>query len=519
MFDLNTLTEIDVIKKNERQRLTLCQNSEGEKFLKREINGDKREIYKSIQMIEHPNIPKIHSVELNDKTVVIEEYIEGISLSDLMNIDEKFTKRNFLSIINQVLSALETLHMNNIIHKDIKPDNILVDSSNHIWLIDYDIARVFREEVRKDTETLGTFGYAPIEQYGMMPTDLKTDIYAVGMTMKTFLDYIGIKGGILKVAEKCTRLDPAQRFKDVKSLRKALKRPKRIFFAVLLSVLLIIIGTLFLIFNFRGNIEKAQKAENETVQITDTVLDNNTETTESLEEDDETIEQSETEQAEVVQNDEPQKQQETIQENKTEKMVGFNDGTVEMKYSKYPKYPSAVIFSVDQPWEHLMFLEDMTKKGIIKLGRENTRVDSEITLNNGVLSVNLDDGKGHKFNKDFKFDGQYTYKKAYDENLRQNADIILRDLDNDGIMELLIGMDEVAIGVIYEQFYVNFNYCIAWCIKYDENAGFTLCNGDMFSEGASFNLNKHTSKLNVRWTDFYDITGYVLLDNDIKPVH
>lgn len=536
MFDLNTLHEIEIIKENERQKLTLCQNSEGLKVLKREINGDKREIYKSLQMINHPCIPKIHSVELSDKTVVIEEYVNGASLNDMVINKKTITKRDFDLIINQLLSALDVLHSNKIIHRDIKPDNILIDNSNHLWLIDYDIARINREEIRQDTETLGTFGYAPIEQYGMLPTDFKTDIYAFGMTMKSLLDYIGIKGWLLKVADKCTRLDPSERYRDIKSLKKAFNRRKKMWIA-LFSLILLISVMVFLLMNFKQTLNTDKQVENITDNVENFVENGELPVTEELPKPEEIINEPESEEkTEEPSNETPEESlaQNNEAENETKPNVteekpvvedenwqidGFGYGTVESEYRKYPRYSSATIFSVDQDWEHIMFCEDMTKEGRIKLGRENTKVNAKITLNNGILNVSLNDGKGNDFNKNFKFDGQYTYKKSYDEDLRHNADIICRDLDGDGIMELLVGVNEVAIGVMFEQFYANFNYCMAWCIRYDENSGFILCNGDMFSEGAQFSLNKYANKVNIRWNDMNDITGYALLGNDIKPVY
>ena len=122
MFNPDSLKEIKILKENERQRIVLSENSEGKLFLKREISGDKREIYKTIQKIEHPNIPKIYYVGLTDKTVIVEEYIEGESLNDLIEQNIKINKSKICSISKQVLSALEKLHSEKLIHRDVKPD-------------------------------------------------------------------------------------------------------------------------------------------------------------------------------------------------------------------------------------------------------------------------------------------------------------------------------------------------------------------------------------------------------------
>lgn len=182
-----------VIKENERQRIALIEIN-GKKFIEKRIHDDKSELYEILKKINHPNIPKIIDVKLESDTVVTEEYINGKSLKTLMDEKYVFSKKLIKSIVSQIISAISELHKFNIIHRDIKPDNIIMDQSGHIWLIDYDIARIYRNETRKDTESMGTFGYAPIEQYGMMPTDFKTDIYAFGVTLMKLLEYSGIKG-------------------------------------------------------------------------------------------------------------------------------------------------------------------------------------------------------------------------------------------------------------------------------------------------------------------------------------
>jgi len=161
----------------------------------------------------------------------------------------------------------------------------------------------------------------------------------------------------------------------------------------------------------------------------------------------------------------------------------------------------------------------MTKKGKLKLGEKQTVIGAEMTLEDGVLSVYLKDAKGRSFSHQFQYGGQYEYEKSYQTNIRKNADIICYDFDSDGGTELIIGLNEGSIGIIEDMFYNNFNYCMAWCIDYDENSGFRLCEGDMFSEGYAFWINDVTNKLNISWEDFGDITGYCLVDGKIEGVY
>lgn len=456
------MNEIHIIKEDERQKITLMYDANSNKrYIQRRIYDDKRDIYKTLASINHPNIPSIISVEFDSDTVVTEEYIEGESLRQLMDQNTVFTKKQIINIAKQIVSAMTELHKFNIIHRDIKPDNIILDGAGHIWLIDYDIARIYRDEIRKDTEAMGTFGYAPIEQFGMMPTDFKTDIYAFGVTLSQLLDKAGVKGGLLKVAEKCKRLDPAQRYQSASIVKSALKyrNLKKI---LIIAVLILVVGAgaWFL----KPDIPAQPTVSDETFQ-------------------------------------------------------DFREYPAYTEYSEYPTFTHTLIFSTDEPWEHLLFIDDVNQKGKIKLGKKNTLVEADITLDNGVLSVNLDDKKGNKFERKFEFENQYSYDKYYTTDLRKNADIICRDLDYDDVPEILIGLNEGAMNVVGHQFYNYFNYCIGWCVKYDEENGFTLCEGDMFSELQSFTLTKYTNTITVPWEDFYDIMGYELHDGKIMPIN
>ena len=212
-----------VLKNDDRQKIEVIYNPKtNQRFIKRSVNDDIRYIYKMLQKINNNHIPKIYDVELTDKTVVIEEFVQGITLNEFMENHFEFAKGQINSIAKQLVSAMEALHKCSIIHRDIKPDNIIMNSEGHIWLIDYDIARIVNNEVRKDTTVLGTVGYAPVEQFGMMPTDYKTDIYAFGATIEQLMKYSGEKGRLLGIAQKCKRFDPMQRYQSIKQLKRAM---------------------------------------------------------------------------------------------------------------------------------------------------------------------------------------------------------------------------------------------------------------------------------------------------------
>jgi len=162
-----------------------------------------------------------------EETVVVEEFIQG------ENLLERLERKNFLSeseareILLQMCDGLRELHAQKIIHRDIKPSNLILQGGI-IRLIDFDAARIFKADKETDTKLLGTKGYAPPEQFGSGQTDSRSDIYSLGVTMKNLLG--GYCGGLKSILDKCTELDPKNRFQSVDELKRALttKKPRRL---------------------------------------------------------------------------------------------------------------------------------------------------------------------------------------------------------------------------------------------------------------------------------------------------
>ncbi len=516
MFDAENLKVIKVLKQTERQKISLVEDNGGIKYLRRDINEDKREIYKSLKNIDHPNIPKIFYVDLTDHTTVIEQYIDGTPLSEYIEKDIKFSGKQIKSVSVQLLSALEAIHKQKIIHRDIKPENVLIDKFNNVYLIDFEIARIERNELKKDTDTMGTFGYAPIEQFGMMPTDAKTDIYAFGMTVKALLKFSGVKGYFRKIAEKCTRLDPSQRYKDATAVKKAFKlNSYRYMLLFAIPLILAVCICLYAI---------PHKQIEENIVLNQEAIDTpeqNDETQTTIEEKEQVKKEENNpvkpEQKEVAS---PKEESKTNNESSAEiedgNFSGFAVGTLEAEYCKPGNTVSTGIFNTDEPYEHLIFVEDMNKKGKIKFGKSNSHVNADITLNNGVLSISLDDGKGHTFNNSFMYDGTSEYIKFDGVNLRKNADIICHDFDSDGYTELLFGINECNVNVYNKHVDQVSNYAVAWCIRYDEERGFVLCDGQMFNRYGAFMINsRFNSALHLSWQYPGDIMYYDLMDDMI----
>ncbi len=143
--------------------------------------------------LRHPNLPKVidHFGIPGQGQYLVMEFIEGQDLQD--KIDQAsgpLPEAKVLPWIWQVCDALNYLHHRTppIIHRDIKPANVRITPEGTVYLVDFGIAKLFDPE-RKTT--LGaravTPGYSPFEQYGQKPTDVRTDVYALGATLYTTL--------------------------------------------------------------------------------------------------------------------------------------------------------------------------------------------------------------------------------------------------------------------------------------------------------------------------------------------
>ncbi|MEA5083601.1 MAG: protein kinase [Lachnospiraceae bacterium] len=264
----DTYQFLHTIKQSEKSDIYLVLHIEENKkyILKKVSNGI--EIYSKLKLMNLRYIPMVYDVIENDFGAwVIEEYIEGISLEELLTDVGKLSAKETKAYIIQLCSALNELHQQGIVHRDIKPSNILIMDNESIKLIDFDAARFVKENAQKDTKYLGTEGYAAPEQYGFGQTDFRTDIYALGVTMKEMLGE-GTKNGYLdKIIGKCIRKDPEDRFSSVNQVKNALQRKglkTQLIFAGL-SVF-ILLGISFI---FHNAYQTEEVVQQETLPLTD----------------------------------------------------------------------------------------------------------------------------------------------------------------------------------------------------------------------------------------------------------
>ncbi|MBR0409935.1 MAG: serine/threonine protein kinase [Eubacterium sp.] len=186
-----------------------------------------------LKNLVHPGLPGyVETLEDDNKIVIIREYIEGTALDRYM-VDQEPDQKEIVNLCIKLCDIIAFLHHRDqpVIHRDIKPQNVIVTPEKDIALIDFDIARIYHSDRDTDTVFFGTRAYAPPEQYGFAQTDARTDIYSFGILLRYLLTgsprnnkNIRLYRPLEKIIKKCTAFDPKERYTDIDQVKKALQK-------------------------------------------------------------------------------------------------------------------------------------------------------------------------------------------------------------------------------------------------------------------------------------------------------
>ncbi|HWR61968.1 MAG TPA: protein kinase [Clostridia bacterium] len=183
-----------------------------------------------LKKLHHPGLPGYIGEYHNDHMLcVVREYIEGISL-DRYAAENKLTEEQVVSFGAQLCDILSYLHGQTppVIHRDIKPQNIIVDLKDKIRLIDFGISRVYDKSAREDTVYFGTKHFAAPEQYGFSQTDCRADIFSLGVLLGWFLTgESDIRNAMPRISSlrlrqiirRCTAFAPDKRYMSAEMVR------------------------------------------------------------------------------------------------------------------------------------------------------------------------------------------------------------------------------------------------------------------------------------------------------------
>lgn len=228
-----------------------------------------------MKKLDHPSLPRIVDIIDNGTTIyVIMDYIEGESLDKILKEYGPQPEELVFGWAKQLCDALSYLHSQKppIIYRDMKPANIMLKPEGNIKIIDFGIAREYKEQKLSDTTVLGTKGYAPPEQYSGQ-TDARSDIFALGMTLHHLLTgndprsgeaYVPVRmwnpelsEGIEIIIDKCVEPAAENRYQNCADLlydlenpdlitkghKKKQKRKVRLFFtSLIISITFLISG-------------------------------------------------------------------------------------------------------------------------------------------------------------------------------------------------------------------------------------------------------------------------------------
>lgn len=218
---------VRLLKRTDKTEICVYRHKElGRQIVKRTLYGS-AEVYSVLRTLSHPNIANVYDVVCDGtKITVLEEYVDGQTVADYLQTG-LYSPSGVRKVISSLCDALDLLHSHQIIHKDIKPENVMIDSNGNVKLIDFDAARIYKLFQSQDTQAISTMGYAAPEQYGINQTDERTDIYAIGVLMNVMLTgqppEIRLYNGRLKrVIVKCTQTIPDNRYQNVKELKRNL---------------------------------------------------------------------------------------------------------------------------------------------------------------------------------------------------------------------------------------------------------------------------------------------------------
>lgn len=144
---------------------------------------------KAIAMLSHPNIVKVYDVSFGDVIqYIVMEYIDGITLKEYISQQGVVDWKTTIHLVSQILSALQHAHQHGVIHRDIKPQNIMLTENGTIKVTDFGIARLSDHNTKTMTDqAIGSVHYISPEQAKGSVTDGQSDIYSVGVILYEML--------------------------------------------------------------------------------------------------------------------------------------------------------------------------------------------------------------------------------------------------------------------------------------------------------------------------------------------
>lgn len=184
-----------------------------------------------LKALRHDGLPAFADEYEGDGAVcIVREYIPGTPLDRYVR-ERKPSAAQTVALCIRLCELLTCLHGQQppVIHRDIKPQNVIVREDGSVALIDFEISRVYDDGVDADTQISGTRCFAPPEQYGFSQTDARADIYSLGVLLCWMLTGSAeVRAAVIPdrrlaaIVRRCTAFSPEARFRSADAVKRAL---------------------------------------------------------------------------------------------------------------------------------------------------------------------------------------------------------------------------------------------------------------------------------------------------------
>ena len=237
VLELSRFEEIGLLS-NRNDVILIKDRESGKPYVKKLLTEYDKSIYDYLLVHPIPHMPKVYAVyESKNNLIIIEDYIEGQTISELMAKDNSedvtpIKEKEVLRIGVCLCDILKSLHNlpDPIVHRDIKPSNVIINRDGDVYLLDMNVAKWYKPDQTDDTKYLGTRDYAAPEQvgYGMKASSPKSDIYGLGILLNVMLTGKIPKeqkapDRYWKIIEKCINLEADNRY-SVEELESELNK-------------------------------------------------------------------------------------------------------------------------------------------------------------------------------------------------------------------------------------------------------------------------------------------------------
>ncbi len=202
------------------------------------IDRARRAVWAALSECESMRLPRVAlTYEMPDEFVAVYDYIPGDTLEHMVELRGKLDQETACRTLCELGEAVANLHEHGIIHCDLTPSNVII-AADGAHLIDMDIARMAGEAHKSEGRPLGTWGFAPPEQFGFAPVDERSDVYTLGRLLMYMLsgsdmgenaydldaiDMNDAPAWLIGVCRRASATEPSKRYQTVRELVEALE--------------------------------------------------------------------------------------------------------------------------------------------------------------------------------------------------------------------------------------------------------------------------------------------------------